>query len=204
MSRALGPAPAGRWGNGLGVDRRSFIKLLGSAALGGTASAATPSEAASYPSKVNLQGARQTTSICPYCAVGCGLLVYTDPESGKIIHIEGDPEHPINQGSLCAKGSALYQMAVNPKRLTKVLHRAPYSDQWEEKSWDWALERIAILVQRTRDNDFEAVNSQGRTVNRTTALAHLGSAALDNEECWLLQAMMRSLGLVYIEHQARI
>lgn len=172
--------------------------------MGGAANKAAQAEAALPSPMVDLAAARKTTSICPYCAVGCGLLVYTDRASGQIIHIEGDPEHPINQGSLCAKGSGLYQMAVNPARMTKVLHRAPYSDKWEEKSWDWALERIAVLVQRTRDNAFETLNAQGQVVNRTLAMAHLGSAALDNEECWLLQAMMRSLGLVYIEHQARI
>lgn len=186
------------------MDRRSFIKLLGTAAVGGAAGKASQAQASPPPPMKDLAAARKTTSICPYCAVGCGLLVYTDRVSGKIIHIEGDPEHPINQGTLCAKGSGLYQMAVNPARMTKVLHRAPHSDKWEEKSWDWALERIAELVQQTRDNSFETTNSQGQRVMRTTAMAHLGSAALDNEECWLLQAMMRSLGLVYIEHQARI
>ena len=186
------------------MDRRSFLKLVGSAAVGGAAGKASQAQASPPPPMVDLASARKTTSICPYCAVGCGLLVYTDRASGKIIHIEGDPDHPINQGTLCAKGSGLYQMAVNPARMTKVLHRAPHSDKWEEKSWDWALERIAELVQQTRDDSFESANDLGQRVMRTTAMAHLGSAALDNEECWLLQAMMRSLGLVYIEHQARI
>ena len=186
------------------MDRRSFIKLLGTAAVGGAAGKASQAQASPPPPMKDLAAARKTTSICPYCAVGCGLLVYTNRSSGQIIHIEGDPEHPINRGTLCAKGSGLYQMAVNPARMTKVLHRAPNSTEWEEKSWDWALERIAELVQQTRDASFETTNAQGQRVNRTTAMAHLGSAALDNEECWLLQAMMRSLGLVYIEHQARI
>jgi formate dehydrogenase major subunit len=95
-------------------------------------------------------------------------------------------------------------MTMNPKRMTQVLYRAPYSTKWEVKSWDWALERIARRVKETRDASFTHKNAKGQVVNRTTAIAHVGSAALDNEECWLLQAIMRALGLVYIEHQARI
>ena len=95
-------------------------------------------------------------------------------------------------------------MTVNPKRMNKVLYRAPYSSKWETKSWEWALEQIAQRVKKTRDASFVEKNAKGQVVNRTTAIAHVGSAALDNEECWLLQAVMRALGLVYIEHQARI
>jgi formate dehydrogenase major subunit len=152
-----------------------------------------------------LKSAKLTTSICPYCGVGCGLVCATDTKSGTIINIEGDPDHPINLGSLCAKGAAVYQTtAANPARMKKVRYRAPGSDKWEEKSWDWALTEIAKRVKATRDKYFIPKNKKGQVVNRVEAIAEVGSAALDNEECWPIQAMMRALGLVYIEHQARI
>ncbi len=149
--------------------------------------------------------AKQSTTICPYCAVGCGLIVSADTAENKVINTEGDPDHPVNEGSLCAKGAALYQTtANNPARLKKVLYRAPNSDKWEEKSWDWALSSIAEKVKATRDAGFIEKNAKGEVVNRVETIAHVGSAAMDNEELWPLQAMMRALGLVYIEHQARI
>jgi formate dehydrogenase major subunit len=121
-----------------------------------------------------------------------------------VINIEGDPDHPINLGSLCSKGSALYQLANNDNRITRVMYRAPYSDKWEYKTWDWALNEIAKRVKATRDATFAEKNDKGQVVNRTTQIASVGSAALDNEECWLYQKFLRSVGLVYIEHQARI
>ena len=120
------------------------------------------------------------------------------------MNVEGDPDHPINEGSLCAKGASIYGLAENPNRVTKVMYRAPGSAKWEEKPWDWALTRIAQLVKKTRDASFEEKNAKGQLVNRTLQIASVGSAALDNEECWIYQQMLRGLGLVYIEHQARI
>jgi formate dehydrogenase major subunit len=157
----------------------------------------------SYAASLNILKAKETTTICPYCAVGCGMIVHTTSD-GKILNIEGDPDHPINEGALCAKGAALYQMSVNPSRLRHVLYRPPGCDEWEIVDWNWALDQIASKVKTTRDASFTWKNTQGKEVNRTTAIAHVGSAALDNEECWLLQGVMRALGLVYIEHQARI
>lgn len=149
----------------------------------------------------------ETPTICPYCAVGCGAIVAT--QGDRVVNIEGDPEHPINRGSLCSKGMALAQLntvdgEVNPRRLQKVKYRAPGSDQWEEKSWDWTIERIAQRVKETRDEYFIEADSEGRTVNRLEAIGCLGGAALDNEECTLLAKAMRSLGILYLEHQARI
>lgn len=188
-----------------GIDRRKFLKNTAiTVAGGGVALGMEPLKSKGAAAETELQNTRQTTSICPYCAVGCGLVVHTDSDTGKIVNIEGDPNHPINQGALCAKGAALYQLAVNNNRVSKVLHRRPNEAGWREVSWDWALDRIAHLVRETRDASFEQKNSKGQTVNRITSIAHIGSAALDNEECWSLQALMRSLGLVNIEHQARI
>lgn len=190
----------------MGLTRRDFLKWSGAAGVAGAALCLGIDLKAveAYAAGLKILKAKVTTTICPYCAVGCGLIVHTDKKTGKIINTEGDPDHPINQGALCAKGAALYQMTMNPKRMTQVLYRAPYSSKWEVKSWDWALEQIAQRVKKTRDASFIAKNAKGQVVNRTTAIAHVGSAALDNEECWVLQAIMRALGLVYIEHQARI
>jgi len=176
---------------------------VGGLALGGLGFNLAPVTA--YAQELRIRWAKETTTICPYCAVGCGIIVHTARDgSGKVINTEGDPDHPINQGTLCAKGAALYQLAVNDNRVTTPLYRAPYSDRWKEISWDVALTEIAKRVKGSRDASFTAKNDKGQVVNRTNGIASVGSAALDNEECWPLQAMMRALGLVYIEHQARI
>jgi formate dehydrogenase major subunit len=193
------------------VTRREFLVISGAVGAGLTLSSLGidmgPAKAyAAGLDKVNkVKSAKPSTTICPYCAVGCGLLCSTDSKSGKIINIEGDSDHPINEGALCAKGAALFQTtANNASRLKKVLYRAPGSDKWQEKSWEWALSEIAKRVKTARDKNFIEKNAKGQTVNRVEAIAHVGSAALDNEELWPLQAMMRALGLVWIEHQARI
>jgi formate dehydrogenase major subunit len=149
----------------------------------------------------------ETMSICPFCAVGCGLIVHA--EGNRVINVEGDPDHPINRGSLCSKGMALAQVntidgEVNQRRLQKVKYRGPGESRWEEKDWDWALTQIASKIKDTRDNYLIQTDSEGRTVNRLEAIASLGGAALDNEECSLIVKAMRALGMVYIEHQARI
>jgi formate dehydrogenase major subunit len=192
------------------VTRREFLVVSGVVGAGLTLSSLGldlgPAKAYADQVKIDtMKAAKQTTSICPYCSVGCGLIVSSDTKSGKIIDIEGDPEHPTNEGSLCAKGAAVFQTtAGNPNRLTKVLYRAPYSDKWQEKRWDWAISEIAKRAKKTRDATFVETNAKGQVVNRTEAIAHIGSSNIDNEECWALNAMVRSLGLVYIDHQARI
>ena len=198
------------------VTRREFLKLSAAAAattaFGGLGLGCAAKKKAAGPLPVPAdriqalkpEWSKQTTSVCCYCSVGCGLIVHTSLATGRAINSEGDPDHPINQGALCAKGSAIWQMAENDKRPKTVLYRAPYSDKFEAKPWDWALKRIARLVKDTREAGFSAKNGKGEIVNRVNNLASVGSAALDNEECWAYQAMLRSLGLVYIEHQARI
>jgi formate dehydrogenase major subunit len=150
-----------------------------------------------------VRGADVTVSVCPYCAVGCSQLVYT--KDGRIIDIEGNYESPINGGTLCPKGSATYQLMINPRRLTTVKYRAPYSDHWEDRPLEWAMERIAQRVKETRDASYEATDAEGRTVNRTLAIGHLGGATLDNEENYLIKKLFSAgLGIVAIENQARI
>jgi formate dehydrogenase major subunit len=146
-------------------------------------------------------GATATTTVCPFCGVGCGQVVSTQRDT--VINIEGDPAHPISEGTLCSKGAAGIQVVNNPRRLQKVLYRAPGGKAWEEKTWDWALERIAARAKDTRDTTFKTT-VDGRVVNRTEAIACLGGSALDNEEAYLLVKLMRAMGLVYIEHQARL
>src|SRR5207248_8224828 len=134
------------------------------------------------------QADRVGTSICPYCAVGCAQLVYA--RGNDIIQIEGDPRSPINQGTLCPKGAATLGWMQNPNRLTRVKYRAPFSDHWEERPLDWAMERIAQLVKHTRDESFVEQLPNGLTVNHTLGLAELGGATLDNEENYLIKKLL--------------
>lgn len=181
--------------------RRQFLTALGTAgAAGAGLGSPTAAEAAAIP-EPKTAGAKETTTVCPFCGVGCGQVVSV--KNGKIVSIEGDKSHPINEGTLCSKGAAASQVTNNPLRLKTPLYRAPGSDKWEEKSWDWVLPRIAQRVKATRDATFQT-EAGGRVVNRTEAIASLGGAALDNEECYLLAKLMRALGIVYLEHQARI
>jgi len=181
------------------IKRRTFLAASGSL-FGFLGVDLGPSRARAAQAVV--QRGKMTTTICPYCAVGCGAILVAS--QGKLAHVEGDPDHPINGGALCAKGSALVQVAENPRRLTTVRHRAPGAKEWEEKDWDWAVRRIAELVKKTRDASFTTTDPQGRTVHRTEAIGCLGGAALDNEECYTLGKLARALGLVYLEHQARV
>jgi formate dehydrogenase major subunit len=192
------------------LTRREFLVISGvagaSVALSSLGMDLGPAKAYAGELKIaKMKSAKHNTSICPYCSVGCGLIVSVDPKTGKILNIDGDPDHPINEGTLCSKGSAVFQTtASNPNRLTKVLYRAPYSDKWEEKSWDWAITEIAKRAKKTRDAAFVQKNAKGQVVNRTENVAHIGSSNIDNDECWALNGLMRSLGLVYIDRQARI
>ena len=150
-----------------------------------------------------VRGASTTVSVCPYCAVGCSQLVYT--KGGQILDIEGNYESPINGGTLCPKGAATSGLINSPHRVTRVKYRAPFSDHWEERSLDWALERIARRVKETRDATFQERNEAGVTVNRTVAIGHLGGATLDNEENYLIKKLFSAgLGIVAVENQARI
>ncbi len=193
------------------MSRRRFLAATGTAGTGsalgflGLDLRATVAYASAGSEAV--QRSTITTTICPFCAVGCGLLVMSAKDaSGKtvVVNVEGDPDHPINEGTLCAKGASLYQLANNRKRLRKMLYRAPGATEFQQKDWTWAARQIARRIKKTRDETFVEKNAHGEVVNRTTGIASVGSAALDNEECWLYQKLLRAMGLVYIEHQARI
>ena len=149
-----------------------------------------------------IAGAKKTPGICPYCAVGCGTTVYS--KGNQIVDIEGNPDSPINAGTLCPKGSATFQLHVNPNRWTTAKYRAPFASEWTDVPYEWAMERIAQRVKDTRDRTFREHDEKGRRVNRTTAIASLGGATLDNEENYLIAKLFRNIGTPFIENQARI
>ena len=157
----------------MGITRRAFIKGLGSGATAlALGDVILPRRGwAGLVHPVKTKDTQVTTSICPFCGVGCGLTAHT--KRGRLINVEGDPEHPINQGSLCSKGQAVFEVVTSPRRLKKVKYRAPGSDRWEEKSLDWAMTTLAQRVKATRDASF-ITKSGGVTVNRTEALASIG------------------------------
>jgi formate dehydrogenase major subunit len=191
----------------MSVSRRQFLKVSSVAATS-TAVGALAALGADLQPKVaraqqlRIQNAKTFPSVCPYCAVGCGLLVHT--VDGQIVNIEGNPASPINQGNLCPKGAATYQLHVNPNRLTKVLHRAPGATDWEVWELDRAMDRIAQLVKQTRDETFVETLPNGKIVNHTLAMFSLGGATMDNEWNHVQQKLLRGLGVVAIENQARI
>jgi formate dehydrogenase major subunit len=209
------------------VSRRGFLKVSGGT-LALTSLGINLDPVETHAQDLKIKNAKETTTICPYCSVGCGIVVQV--KDGTVINTEGDPDHPINEGTLCSKGGSVHQIINNPTRLTKPRYRAPGATEWKEVEWDWALDQIARKIKDARDRTFkekaiskvkekkapEALKEAGMSVdievdverefvvNRVDGIAHIGSAALDNEECYMLQKLLRSWGLVYIEHQARI
>jgi formate dehydrogenase major subunit len=190
--------------------RREFLKT---ATIGGlTASVLGFDLAPAYAAVRELKIARttETRSTCPYCSVSCGVIIHTLGDKARnvkasVVHVEGDPDHPINQGTLCPKGITLKQNIVNDRRLTKVMYRAPGSRAWEEKSWDFAIDRLARLVKDTRDRALRQQDADGRTLNALTRIGVIGGCTDTNEVNYLLvKAFRAGLGVVPIEQQSRI
>jgi formate dehydrogenase major subunit len=190
--------------------RRDFLKV---ATLGGTAVSVlgfdlTPAVAQARQLKISRT--TETRSTCPYCSVSCGVIIHTLGDRSRnvkptVVHVEGDPDHPINQGTLCPKGITLKQNIVNDRRLTTVRYRAPGSQQWEEQSWDWAIDRIARLVKQTRDARLMTADEEGRAINALTSVGVIGGCTDTNEINYLLvKAFRAGLGVIPIEQQARI
>jgi len=205
------------------LHRRAFLRssTAGGFSLGGLLGLGFNLNAArAEVRRLKIKRGREVPSVCPYCAVGCGQIVTA--RDGQIVNIEGNPESPINRGSLCPKGAATYQLAVNPHRVTRVWYRAPGATEWDKtRSLDWAMDRIARLIKETREATFQKVgriaNPSEQTaqrqngyaegvsrLNHTLAIASLGGATMDNEWNYLQCKLMRSLGIVFLENQARI
>ncbi len=197
------------------VTRRDFIKISGASAAGlmlGSLFDLAPVKAHAWYNPA--VWTNETTSICCYCAVGCGLIIATNgtTSTNNVVYVQGNPDHPINKGTLCSKGQAIGQLrtvdgALNPNRLTQPMVRRPNATSWTPISWNTALTEIADHIKTTRDANTtteEMIDGSWTPVNRCEGIACLGGAAHDNEECYLLVKLTRALGLVYIEHQARI
>ena len=192
------------------VTRREFLRAsaAGGFALGGLLGLGVDLRAAqAHVRSVKIANGKEYPTVCPYCGVGCGQLVSV--RAGKIVNIEGNPESPVSRGALCPKGSATFQLVVNPNRVTKVWYRAPGATEWDKtKTLDWAMERVAQLVKKTRDETFretwKAPDGTEKKVNHTLGLASLGGATIDNEWNYIQAKLTRSLGMVWLENQARI
>jgi formate dehydrogenase major subunit len=190
------------------LTRREFLRTSAAGIAPGTALGsllglgASLAPATARAQELRIRNAKATPSVCPYCSVGCATIVHTI--DGEIVNIEGDKRSPHSEGCLCPKGAAIYQLHKNPNRATRVLHRKPGATKWEEVELDWAMDRVAELVKKTRDETFVERLENGTLVNHTTAIFALGGATLDNEWNHLQQKLMRGLGVVAIENQARI
>jgi formate dehydrogenase major subunit len=193
------------------LTRRQVLKLgaagtatIGISTLGFDVAVA---EAKTVKQGLRIEGATMSHSVCPYCAVGCSLLAYTRKNgNGKaeLIQIEGNPDSPVNEGTLCPKGASAMELAVSKRRFQGPLYRAPGARDWKKVSWDFALDRIARRIKAARDRTFVTRDDEGNVVNRTEGIAFAGGAAFSNEEGYLSTKLMRGLGLVYLEQQARV
>jgi len=191
--------------------RRAFFKLS-AAGIGGTSLAAlgfAPDRILADTRAFKLARTSETRNTCPYCSVGCGIILYTLGDRAKntkaeLLHVEGDPDHPVNRGTLCPKGAALLDFVRSPDRLTFPEYRAPRSDRWERVTWEWALDRIARRKKDERDRSFVTRNAAGTTVNRLETVGVLAASASSNESGYLTGKVVRALGGVAIDNQARV
>jgi formate dehydrogenase major subunit len=193
----------------MNLSRRDFLKVGVVGGVGVTVFGFDLAPAYAQMRELKIARATETRSTCPYCSVSCGVLIYTLGDKAKnvtsqVIHVEGDPDHPINRGTLCPKGASLQQEILNPRRLVKPQVRRPGSDHWEDISWDTAIDEIGHRVKKARDESFVETDEQGKTVNRCEGLAFIGGCTDTNEFNYLVVKTMRSLGVCYLENQARV
>ena len=192
------------------VTRRDFLKVGvagAGAAAGVTSLGFDVSAAVQVKQAFRIAGAKEVHSLCPYCAVGCSLVAYTRQDAKghtQLLQIEGDPDSPVNEGRLCPKGATAMQLAMSARRVEKPLYRAPGSDKWQEITWDQMLDRLAQRVKESRDATFVTQDAKGQTVNRCEGVAFAGGAAFSSEEGYLAAKLMRTLGVVHLEQQARV
>jgi formate dehydrogenase major subunit len=193
------------------MTRRQFLAVTGSSLAGSSLvlMGFSPARALAEVREFKLTRATETRNTCPYCAVACGILMYGLGDSAKnakasIIHIEGDPDHPVNRGTLCPKGAGLLDFVHSPSRLQYPEYRAPGSEQWQRISWDDALDRIAKLMKQDRDAHFQSKTADGKTVNRWLSTGMLAASASSNEVGYLTHKVMRSFGALGFDNQARV
>jgi formate dehydrogenase major subunit len=191
------------------MTRRDFVKIgaVSAGALGTTPLGFDLAEAVQVKQNLRIDGAKEVHSLCPYCAVGCSIIAFTKDDGqghAKLLQIEGDPDSPVNEGRLCPKGATSMQLAVSTRRVEKPLYRAPGSDKWQEISWDEMLDRLARRIKESRDATFVTRDGKGNTVNRCEGVAFAGGAAFSSEEGYFAAKVMRTLGVIYIEQQARV
>ncbi len=193
------------------MTRRQFLAITGSGLAGSSLALLgfSPGPALAEVREFKLSRATETRNTCPYCSVSCGLLMYSLGDKSKnatasIFHIEGDPDHPVNRGTLCPKGAALIDFIHSPSRLTHPEYRASGSDRWQRISWDEALERVARLMKQDRDANFIAKNAEGLTVNRWLTTGMLAASASSNEAGYITHKVIRSLGVLAFDNQARV
>jgi formate dehydrogenase major subunit len=191
----------------LPVTRRQFLSAAAAGAVGGSVLGFDTAQASEIKQRLRIEGATISHSVCPYCAVGCALVAYTKERADgtvDLLQIEGDPDSPVNEGRLCPKGATALQLAVSNRRVASPLYRAPGTREWEEVSWDFALDQLAQHIKTSRDRTFVTTDGDGNTVNRCEGIAFAGGAAFSSEEGYLAAKVMRSLGIVHIEQQARV
>lgn len=199
-------------GNGVTeLTRREFLKrgALGAGALYASSLGfdVAVAQATTIKQRLRIEGATVSHSLCPYCAVGCSLLAYTRKNGNgavELLQIEGDPDSPINEGTLCPKGASSMELAISKRRVAAPMHREPGATEWKTVSWDFVLDKIARHIKDSRDRTFVTTDDDGNVVNRTGGIAFAGGAAFSNEEGYLATKLMRGLGLVYLEQQARV
>jgi formate dehydrogenase major subunit len=194
------------------LSRRGFFRLTGTGLAGSSLAAlgfGTGEAVAASVRPFKLSRATETRNTCPYCSVSCGVILYTQGDRAKnakseIIHVEGDPDHPVNRGTLCPKGAALLDFIKSPTRVKYPMHRTAGSNEWKRVSWEFALDRISKLMKEDRDKNFVAKNSDGVTVNRWTTTGFLAASATSNETAFLTYKVVRSAGMVVFDNQARV
>jgi formate dehydrogenase major subunit len=192
------------------VTRGGFLSLAGigtAAVLVGSELGFDLAQATEIKQRLRIAGATEAHSVCPYCAVGCSIIAYTRKEadgSVKVLQIEGDPDSPVNEGRLCPKGATAMQLATSDRRVEQPLYRAPGATAWQKMSWDDMLDKLANRIKDSRDRTFVGTDKKGNLVNRTDGIAFAGGATFSNEEGYLAAKIARSLGLVYLEQQARV
>ncbi len=191
------------------VSRRDFLKLtaIGAGAIGVSELGFDMAQAYEVRQRLRISGATESHSICPYCAVGCSLIAYTRKNadgSTALLQIEGDPDSPVNEGRLCPKGATAMELATSNRRVEQPKYRAPGATDWQTVSWDFVLDKVAQRIKDSRDRTFVTKDHDGKVVNRCDGVAFAGGAAFSNEEGYFASKVLRSLGLVYLEQQARV